>query len=137
MLHWIELMLSGDAQPRLTDDHDSQLRAAAYQPPKVSAFRSFPFGSPTHSSSLSSSRGENKLSIARAYLYGSAAGNKMWMLAGKAAKKAGLKTVIIPKENQANFEALPPEVKNSINVFYAETFQDIYNVAFDNVQGPN
>ena len=54
-----------------------------------------------------------------------------------AAATAGLEKVIIPKENQKDFEALPPKAENKIKVIYAETFQDIYNVAFDNVKGPN
>ena len=48
----------------------------------------------------------------------------------KATVAAGLEKVIIPKENQKDFEALPSEIKNNIKVVYAETFQDIYDVAF-------
>ena len=49
----------------------------------------------------------------------------------KAAVTAGLEKVIIPKEDKKDFQALPPEIKNKIQVVYAETFQDIYDVAFD------
>ena len=45
--------------------------------------------------------------------------------------KDGMKTIIIPKENQADFEALSAKIKDSITVHYAETFQDIYNIAFE------
>ena len=47
-----------------------------------------------------------------------------------AAVNAGLKTVIVPKENPTEFISLHPKIKNSIKVVYAETFQDIYKVAF-------
>ena len=45
--------------------------------------------------------------------------------------KAGLKTVIVPRENQKDYEALPSEIKEKIEVCYAETFDDIYKVAFE------
>ena len=52
----------------------------------------------------------------------------------KAAVSAGLKTVILPKENQRDFEEIPPEIRNNIKVVYAETFQDVYDVAFDHTK---
>ena len=45
--------------------------------------------------------------------------------------KDGMKKIILPKENQADFEKLPAKIKNSIAVHYAETFHDIYNIAFE------
>ena len=45
--------------------------------------------------------------------------------------KDGMKKIILPKENQADFETLPAKIKDSITVHYAETFQDIYNIAFE------
>ena len=42
-----------------------------------------------------------------------------------------MKTIILPQENQADFETLPAKIKASITVHYAETFQDIYNIAFE------
>ena len=39
------------------------------------------------------------------------------------------------KNPQAKIHVLAS--KNNIKVVYAETFRDIYNIAFDNVQGPN
>ena len=47
-----------------------------------------------------------------------------------AAVTAGLKTVIVPKENKEDFEALLPKIKKNIKVVYAEIFEDIYKVAF-------
>ena len=44
--------------------------------------------------------------------------------------KAGMKQIILPKENQADFEILPTKIKASITVHYAETFHDIYKIAF-------
>ena len=48
-----------------------------------------------------------------------------------AAIEAGLENVIIPKDNQKDFESLPPKVKENVTVHYAETFQDIYENAFE------
>ena len=45
--------------------------------------------------------------------------------------KAGMKKIILPKENQADFETLPAKIKDSITVHYAETFHDIYKIAFE------
>ena len=55
----------------------------------------------------------------------------------KAAVTAKLKKVIVPKKNQKDFEALPTEIKNNIEVVYAKTFHDIYNVAFKNPKKKN
>ena len=48
-----------------------------------------------------------------------------------AAVEAGLENVIIPKDNQKDFEALPPKIKDNVTVHYAETFEDIYKIAFE------
>ena len=48
----------------------------------------------------------------------------------KAAVEAGLKRVIMPKANQPDFEKLPAETKNKVKPYYAETFEDIYEIAF-------
>ena len=47
-----------------------------------------------------------------------------------AAIEAGLKIVIMPKANKPDFKALTAEIKKKVKPFYAETFEDIYNVAF-------
>ena len=48
-----------------------------------------------------------------------------------AAVEAGLENVIIPKHNRKDFEALPPKIKGNVTVHYAETFEDIYKIAFE------
>ena len=45
--------------------------------------------------------------------------------------KAGMKKIILPSKNQADFEKLPAKIKASITVHYAETFHDIYKIAFE------
>ena len=45
--------------------------------------------------------------------------------------EAGLKEVIIPKENREDFENLPQKIKENVIVHYAETFQDIFEIAFE------
>ena len=49
----------------------------------------------------------------------------------RAVVRGGLKHVIVPKGNKKDFEKLPKKIKNSVTVHYAETYQDIYKVAFD------
>ena len=34
-------------------------------------------------------------------------------------------------ENKKDFEALPRKIKDNVKVHYAETYQDIYQTAFD------
>ena len=48
-----------------------------------------------------------------------------------AAKRAGVDTVILPADNRKDFEDLPAMIKNDISVHYAETYQDVYNIAFE------
>ena len=48
-----------------------------------------------------------------------------------AAVEAGLENVIIPKENQKDFEALPDEIKDKITFYFVETYEEIYRIAFE------
>ena len=48
-----------------------------------------------------------------------------------AAHRAGLKTVILPKRNEADLDDLPEDVKNSINFIFAETVDDVLLAAID------
>ena len=48
-----------------------------------------------------------------------------------AAKRAGVDTVILPADNRKDFDDLPAMIKNDISVHYAETYQDVYNIAFE------
>ena len=50
--------------------------------------------------------------------------------------KAGMKKIILPMENQADFEKLPAKIKASITVHYAETFHDIYKISFESKSFP-
>jgi len=46
-----------------------------------------------------------------------------------AAHRAGLKTVIMPKRNEADLEDLPDEVREAIHFVFAETVDDVLNAA--------
>jgi ATP-dependent Lon protease len=46
-----------------------------------------------------------------------------------AAHRSGLKTVILPKRNEADLEDLPEEVRNSIHFVFSETIEDVLNAA--------
>ena len=47
-----------------------------------------------------------------------------------AAKRAGVDTVILPADNRKDFDDLPSMVKNDVTVYFSETYQDVYNIAF-------
>ena len=48
-----------------------------------------------------------------------------------AAKRAGVDTVILPADNRKDFDDLPSMVKNDVTVHFAETYQDVYKIAFE------
>jgi ATP-dependent Lon protease len=47
-----------------------------------------------------------------------------------AAHRAGIKTVIIPKENQKDLEEIPEEVKKELTFKFADRIEDVLEVAF-------
>ena len=47
-----------------------------------------------------------------------------------AAKRAGVDTVILPADNRKDFDDLPSLVKNGVTVHFAESYQDVYDIAF-------
>ena len=44
--------------------------------------------------------------------------------------EAGLGNVIIPKSNKIDFEVLSADIRESVTVHFAETFEDVYKTAF-------
>ena len=53
-----------------------------------------------------------------------------------AAHRAGLKTVIMPKQNEADLEDLPDEVREVIHFVFAETVDDVLNAALPPAPSP-
>ncbi len=47
-----------------------------------------------------------------------------------AAKRAGVDTVILPNDNRKDFADLPEVVKSGVTVHFADTYDDVYNIAF-------
>jgi len=47
-----------------------------------------------------------------------------------AARRAGLNTVIFPNGNRADFDELPDYLKEGLEVHFAKTYDDVYQVAF-------
>ena len=47
-----------------------------------------------------------------------------------AARRSGLKTLIFPAGNRKDFEELPDHLKEGLEVHFAKTYRDVYNVAF-------
>jgi ATP-dependent Lon protease len=54
-----------------------------------------------------------------------------------AAHRFGLKTVILPKQNEMDLEDLPEEVKKSMSFKFAETIDDVLAVALDQLDQPD
>jgi ATP-dependent Lon protease len=48
-----------------------------------------------------------------------------------AAQRAGLKRVILPRENEAELVELPPETRESLEFIPADTIEDVFAAAFD------
>src|SRR4029077_16071563 len=47
-----------------------------------------------------------------------------------AAQRAGLKRVILPRENEAELTELPPETREAIEFIPADTIEDVFAAAF-------
>lgn len=48
-----------------------------------------------------------------------------------AARRAGVKCLIFPKNNKRDFDELPNHLKENLEVYFAATYDDVYKVAFD------
>src|SRR5262245_13406646 len=48
-----------------------------------------------------------------------------------AAQRAGLKRVILPRENENDLSELPPEVRDGLEFIPADTVEDVFSAAFD------
>jgi len=47
-----------------------------------------------------------------------------------AARRAGVRHIILPKDNANDFADLPEEIKEGLDVTFADTYDDVYKVAF-------
>ncbi len=47
-----------------------------------------------------------------------------------AAKRAGVDTVILPNDNRKDFDDLPQVVKDDVIVHFADTYQEVFRIAF-------
>lgn len=47
-----------------------------------------------------------------------------------AAKRAGVSTVILPKENEKDFTDLPEFIKENVTVHFAEHYEQIFDLIF-------
>ncbi len=48
-----------------------------------------------------------------------------------AARQAGVKTIILPAENRKDFEEIPDYIKKGIDFIFVNTYDEVYEVAFD------
>lgn len=51
-----------------------------------------------------------------------------------AAKRAGVKCIILPEENRKDFDDLAKYITDGLEVHFASTYQDVYKVCFDDSQ---
>jgi ATP-dependent Lon protease len=47
-----------------------------------------------------------------------------------AAKRSGVQTVILPHENQKDFNELQDFIKEGINIHFAKTYDDVFKIIF-------
>jgi ATP-dependent Lon protease len=48
-----------------------------------------------------------------------------------AAQRAGLKRVILPRDNEPDLSELPPETRQGLEFIAADTIEDVFAAAFD------
>ena len=48
-----------------------------------------------------------------------------------AAQRAGLKRIILPRENMEDLSELPPETREALTFIPADTVEDVFAAAFD------
>jgi len=48
-----------------------------------------------------------------------------------AAHRSGIKTILLPKLNQLDFDDIPDEVKKSVNFIFVDTIDEVLDVALD------
>ncbi|KAL4709466.1 hypothetical protein ACJJTC_012803 [Scirpophaga incertulas] len=51
-----------------------------------------------------------------------------------AAKRSGVKCVVLPEENRRDFDDLPAFIRDGMDVHFANTYDDVFRIAFDKVQ---
>jgi ATP-dependent Lon protease len=47
-----------------------------------------------------------------------------------AAKRSGAKVLIFPRDNQRDYDELPPYVKKGIHVHFVKHYDEVFRVAF-------
>ena len=51
-----------------------------------------------------------------------------------AAKRAGVKTVVLPYDNRKDFDDLPDLIKADVEVHFAENYDQVFKIAFSEAQ---
>lgn len=51
-----------------------------------------------------------------------------------AARRSGATTVILPAGNKRDFDELPKYVQDCVTVYFANTYEDVYKIAFENIE---
>ena len=50
-----------------------------------------------------------------------------------AARRMGIFNIICPKANEGDVKELPSEVKDGVNFYFAENYDDVASLIFDNI----
>ena len=51
-----------------------------------------------------------------------------------AAKRAGVRTVVLPNDNRKDFDDLPDLIKADVEVHFAENYDQVFKIAFSEAQ---
>ena len=47
-----------------------------------------------------------------------------------AAKRAGIKTIVLPADNDKDWDDLSSEVRDGVDIHFATTYEDVFKIAF-------
>jgi len=53
-----------------------------------------------------------------------------------AAKRSGVKTIILPASNKPDWDELEEDIKKGLDAHFATTYEDVFKVVFAAEQGP-
>jgi len=51
--------------------------------------------------------------------------------------RAGIKTIIFPEPNRANWDELPEEIKEGLTVHFVTYYKEVFKIAFPSLKSEN
>jgi len=60
-----------------------------------------------------------------------------WLIPFIQARRSGVNCLILPVDNKKDFEELPTYITEGLEVHFAETYEDVYKIAFSDAETTN